>query len=141
MIRDRRKSQIKADRASKKVAQTDRSVATSRAKRDAAIRAKRGLSKTKKASDMQIDKEVKRQEKSSSAAKKRSDKNAQGGRQKANRTQKKTIPKNNKRKDSGAPASDAIFGGRVPSRKVIQAAVKGMKGKASLFFCNFNGNF
>jgi len=140
MIRDRRKSQIKADRASKKVAQTDRSVATSRAKRDAAIRAKRGLSKTKKASDMQIDKEVKRQEKSSSAAKKRSDKNAQGGRQKANRTQKKTIP-NNKRKDSGAPASDAIFGGRVPSRKVIQAAVKGMKGKASLFFCNFNGNF
>jgi len=126
MIRDRRKSQIKANRAPKKVVQSDRSIASSRAKRDAAIRAKRGLSKTKKANDMQIEQEVKRQEKKSAVAKKRSEKIVPSGRPKAKRTQKKATQKS-KSKDGNAPAPDAVFGGRVPSRKVIEAAVKGMK--------------
>lgn len=126
MIRDRRKSQVKVNRAPKKVAQVDRSIATSRAKRDAAIKARRGLSKNKKANDKQIVQEVKRQEQKSAVAKKRSEKKLHGGQLKANRTQKRTTPKK-KNKDAFNPAADAVFGGRVPSRKAIEAAVKGMK--------------
>lgn len=132
MIRDRRKAQIKGNRAQKKVSQVDRSIATNRAKRDAAIKAKRGLSKNKKANSKQIDQEVKRQEQKSAIAKKKSEKNLRVGRPKATKTQKKTTPKT-KNKDDGSSATDAVFGGRVPSRKAIEAAVKGMKGKCESF--------
>mmetsp|Transcript_26760 Transcript_26760/g.65059 ORF Transcript_26760/g.65059 Transcript_26760/m.65059 type:complete len:177 (-) Transcript_26760:4570-5100(-) len=128
MIRDRRKTQSKAMQAPKKISQADRSVATGRAKRDAAIKAKRGISKTKKANNMQIDQEVKRQAQKTAAAKKRSEKTVPTGRSKANKTQRKTTPKN-KSKDINAPAADAVqvFGGRVPSKKAIEAALRGMK--------------
>jgi len=122
MIQDRRKTQMKENRTSKKMSQSDRSIATSRAKRDAAIKAKRGISKTKKPNDMQIDKEVKRQAKKAVTAKKRSQKKPPFGRAKASKPiQKKKV------KDSNSPTADAVFGGRVPSKKAIEAAVKGMK--------------
>lgn len=126
MIRDRRKSQVKTNRTPRKVAQADRSIGTSRAKRDAAVRAKRGLSKTKKANDIQIEQEVKRQEKKSAVAKKRSEKKVLGGQPNASKTKKD--PKSSRR-DGNTTAPDAVYGGRVPSRKAIEAAVKGMKGK------------
>ncbi|CAJ1935696.1 unnamed protein product [Cylindrotheca closterium] len=127
MIRDRRKIENKGNRAPKKVQQAVRSVATGRAKRDAAIKAKRGISTTKKATDMQIDQEVKRQaQKAAVAVKKRIGKKLPAGRPRANKTQRKATPKN-KSKDGNAPAADAVFGGRVPSKKAIEAAVKGMK--------------
>lgn len=132
MIKDRRKKQTKANPAPKKISKTDRSIATSRAKRDAAIKAKRGISKTKKADNMQIEQEVKRQAHKTAAAKKRSEKKVPAGRRKANQTQKKATPKN-KRKDGNPPAADAVFGGRVPSKKAIEAAVKGMKGKGESY--------
>lgn len=132
MIRDRRMTQTKANRAPKKISQAVRSVATSRAKRDAAIKAKRAISKTKKATDMQIDQEVKRQaQKAAVAAKKRSEKKVPAVQPKANKTERKTTPKNKGR--DGNPAADAVFGGRLPSKKAIEAAVKGMKGKNESF--------
>ncbi|KAL3928223.1 MAG: hypothetical protein SGBAC_012742 [Bacillariaceae sp.] len=126
MIKDRRKKQTKLIPAPNKISKTNRSIATSRAKRDAAIKAKRGIRKSKKANNMQIEQEVKRQAHKTAAAKKRSEKKVLAGRLKANQTQKKATPKNMS-KDGIPPAADAVFGGRVPSKKAIEAAVKGMK--------------
>lgn len=118
------------NRNPKKTSQTDRSIASNRAKRDAAVNAKRGISKTKKATDMQIEQEVKKQAKKSAKTKKRNEKKAQRARPKTNQA-------TDSRETKEDSAADAVFGGRVPSKKAIEAAVKGMKGKINQFFLAF----
>src|SRR6056300_1381478 len=109
MIRDRRKSQIKGNRSPKKVSQVERSIATSRAKRDAAIKVKRGLSKNKKAHNKLIDQEVKRHDQRSAVAKRRSEKNFPGGLSRANGMQKKSTQRI---KNDNTPETDVVFGGK-----------------------------
>ena len=59
MIADRRKDQLKAaKKGTKKTSTTDRSIATGRAKRDAAMKARRGMTQEKKPSAMEVEREV-----------------------------------------------------------------------------------
>lgn len=141
MIRDRRKAQTKANRGPAKTSQAVRSIASSRAKRDAVIKARRGMTKIKKATDMQIDQEVKRQAKKAAVANRRMEKSVVVGRPKAkaNKAERKNTPKN-ANKDRNIPATDAVFGGRVPSKKAIEAALKGMKGKQTPSLCTDASN-
>ena len=101
-------------------------VATGRAKREAAARARRGLSQTKKPNAMEIEREVSRQVRKTNNAKKKTEKKATGGRVAPNsslRTKKKTNAKE-------TPA--AVFGGKTPPKKAVEAAVKGMEGKNAI---------
>lgn len=74
---------------------------------------------------MEIEREVYRQTRNTAAAKKKSQKKASGGRlapDSALRSKKKKSPKEQ-------PAPVAVFGGQVPPKKAVEAAVKGMEGK------------
>eukprot|EP00980_Cylindrotheca_fusiformis_P012366 scaffold3036_cov117-Cylindrotheca_fusiformis.AAC.5 len=122
MIKDRRKEQISAKRAPRKASTSDRSIATGRAKREAAAKARRGTSQASKPNAMEIEREVYRQHRKTETAKKKSKEKASGGR---------LAPDSALRKKNGpnkGAASVAIFGGRMPPKKAIEAAVKGMEG-------------
>lgn len=122
IIADRRKEQAKAasgkstkesgarsTRAKeKKSAMADRSVATGRAKRAAASRARRGLVADKKPSAMEVEKEVYRQSRKTAAAKKASEKKAANGR----------LPPNSSLRDKRTKKA---------TKKQMQAAIKGME--------------
>lgn len=129
-----------------KVSNADRAVGTSRAKREAALRARRGLSKSGKASQMDIEKEVQKQHKKTvldrakkvkqskrvpkssalrqerrqiarAAAKAKKEELAVKGRSVSNRTGNKT------KVAESAPL------GRPPSKKAVNAAVSAMEDK------------
>lgn len=151
LIESRRKAAnaSKAKQAIQKdVSNVDRSVATSRAKRNAAMNARRGLATTNKASAMDVEKEVKKQ-----VAKSTQQHAAQ---LKKNEAQKKQTPvsagprltpqekaaarreKRRIRKEAGAAAAAGIsvMGGakgdvvtltRPPSKKAVKAAVEAMR--------------
>lgn len=126
MIEARRKEQKKEiKRGPKKATAVERSVATGHAKREAAAKARRGLTQEKKPTKAEIEKEVNRQtQKTAAQKKKKEQKQTQGriapdstGRNKAKRDRKKADP----------PAAQAVFGGRAPPKKAIEAAIKGME--------------
>jgi hypothetical protein len=121
MIKERRKEQVKP-RAPKKASNADRSVATGRAKRDAAATARRGLAQEKKPNAMDVERETYRQARKTDNAKKAREKKATGG-----RTLPDPTPRALRRKKGAVDPPAAIFGGRVPSRKQVEAAVKGME--------------
>ena len=122
MIHDRRKEQQKASkRGPKKASNADRSIATGKAKREAAMKARRGLSQTKKPNAMEVEREVYRQSRKSATAKKKVEKKATGGRIAPNSSLR------SKKKKAKVDPPAAIFGGRTPSKKAVEAAVKGMK--------------
>lgn len=129
MIKDRRKTQTKeSKRGPKKTATADRSIATGRAKREAAMKAKRGLTQSKKPTKMEVEKEVKRQNNKTVNEKKRKEKKASGGRiapDSSARNKKKKEKKAAEKKTNSPPP--AIFGGRAPPKKAIEAAIKGME--------------
>lgn len=131
IIKDRRVSQQKASkRVQKKSTNSDRSIATGKAKREAAARARRGLSQKKKPDKMEVEKEVKRQTKKTNVAKKKNEKKATGGKlppKSSARTKKKANAKEE------APVQIVVGGSRPPSKKAVEAAVKGMEGKHSFF--------
>jgi hypothetical protein len=129
MIADRRKEQQKASkRGPKKASTTDRAIATGRAKRDAATKARRGLTQTKKPSAMEVDREIYRQSQKSATAKNRAENKASGGRLPPNSSLRDTKKKGDKKQAGNGPQQpQAIFGGRVPSKKQVEAAIKGME--------------
>jgi len=129
MIADRRKEQAKAATGrkdagkagarnaktkDKKEAITDRSIATGRAKRAAAARARRGLSNDKKPSAMEVEKEVYRQARKTAASKKRAEKKATNGR----------LPANSSLRDKKAAKPKTV---QKPKQKQIKAALQGME--------------
>jgi len=134
MIQDRRKEQKKElQRGPKKATAADKSVATGRAKREAANKARRGLTTEKKPTKMEVEKEVERQTQTTQTQKKKKEqKQTQGrmapdstGRSAAKREKKKT--NNNATTKVGTDPPAAVFGGRVPPKKAIEAAIKGME--------------
>lgn len=139
IIADRRKEQTKAGKnktrnsaRDKKNALADRSVATGRAKRAAATRARRSLSASedKKPSAMEVEKEVYRQSRKTAVAKKRAEKKATGGRLAPNSSlrEKKNTRKiaNNKAKNS-VEDTPGLLQGRLPKQGQIKAAIRGME--------------
>ncbi len=124
MIINRRTDQVKSKRAPKKSSNSDLSMATGRAKREAATKARRGITQDKKPNAVEIEREVYRQTRKTAAAKKKTQKKATGGRLAPDSSLRSK--KQNPAKES-APA--AVFGGRVPPKKAVEAAVKGMEGK------------
>lgn len=151
IIADRRKEQAKAASGRKDVkgktntrsiakdkknAIADRSIATGRAKRAAATRARRSLDSTnnnnnnrnsnktdKKPSAMEIEKEVYRQSRKTTVAKKKAEKRATNGRVAPNSSlrQKKAPKKKNDKDPPGALI------GRLPEPYHIRAAIRGME--------------
>ena len=114
MIRDRRKEQQQASkRGPKKASVSDRAVGSGRAKRDAAMKARRGITETKKPDAMAVEREVYRQSRQSAVAQEKKEKKATGGRLPPNSTNRR----NQKKRDESMQ----------PSRKVVAAAVAAMK--------------
>jgi hypothetical protein len=125
MIENRRKDQVKSKRAPpKKSSNSDRSIATGRAKREAATKARRGITQDKKPSAVEIEREVYRQTRKTATAKKKTQKKATGG-----RLAPDSSLRSKKKKPAKESAPAAVFGGRVPPKKAVEAAVKGMEGK------------
>lgn len=127
LIKDRRKQQQQeSKRGPKKPSTVDQSIATGRAKREAAVKQRRGLSNTKKPTAMEVDKQVSRQTEHTAKEKQIKEKKATQGRvapdSTARNKKKKAKAKANK-PDPPAP----IFGGRTPPKKAIEAALKGME--------------
>jgi len=120
IIADRRKEQAKAASGKstketggrkareKKTAMADRSIATGRAKRQAASRARRGLAVDKKPSAMEVEKEVYRQSRKTAASKMASEKKAANGR----------LPPNSSLRDKKTKKA---------TKKQVQAAIKGLE--------------
>jgi hypothetical protein len=128
MIKDRRTDQVKeSKRAPKKSSNSDRSIATGRAKREAATKVRRGIIQDKKPSAVEIEREVYRQNRTTASAKKKTQKKATGG-----RLAPDSSLRSNKKKPVKASSPAAVFGGRVPPKKAVEAAVKGMEGKIRL---------
>jgi hypothetical protein len=129
MIADRRKEQQKSSkRGPKKPSTADRSIATGKANREAAAKARRGLAPTKKPNAMDVERETYRQSRKTAAAKTRTEKKASGGRLPPNRDAKPTNKGDRKPAAKGQQQPPpAIFGGRVPSKKQVEAAIKGME--------------
>lgn len=137
IIADRRKEQARAvsgrpskDKQSgtraakeKKAALADRSIATGRAKRAAATRARRGLG-DKKASAVEIEKEVYRQSRKTAAAKKASEKKTTNGRVPPNSSLREK--KNAKAKKNSNDPPGALVG-KMPQAKQVKAAIQGME--------------
>lgn len=120
MIKDRRNEQVKdTKRAPKKATTADRAAGGARAKRAAATAARRGMADTNKPNAMEVEKEVYRQSRRTTATKERQVQKASGG-----RLPPKAKPRNERKKDAVTPA---VFGGRTPSKKAIEAAVHGME--------------
>jgi hypothetical protein len=127
-------------KVSKTVSNTDRSVATSRAKRSAAMDKKRGMRQESKPSAMQVDNEVSKQVRKTVTAKAKKQAMAKGG------SVKVVMARNTPRRErqeaarAGATARKAKTGGREkveaaaslsrpPSKKVVTAAVNAMEEK------------
>lgn len=128
MIEDRRKKQAKdSKRTPKKASTADRSIATGKAKRAAAMKAKRGLTPTKAPTAMEIEREVYRQSRKTDNAKKKKENKATGGRIAPDSTARNKKKKEKKATGKVDPPA-AIFGGRAPPKKAIEAAIKGMEG-------------
>lgn len=140
IIADRRKEQIaraskdktRKSAKDKKNAIADRSIATGRAKRAAATRARRSLSNKsddKKPSAMEVEKEVYRQSRKTAVAKKKAEKKVTNGRLAPNSSlrDKKSTRKNatNKGNAKTQDPPGPLFG-RLPQRKQIKAAIQGM---------------
>jgi hypothetical protein len=137
MIADRRKEQVKSAKKTtpKKTATVDRSVATGRAKRNAAVNARRGMTQQKKPSAMEVDREVYRQSRKTAVAKKNDDKKAYGGRLPPNSSVRDVKKKGGPaggggKKPFGAAAptgaAASVMGGRTPSKKQVEAAIQAM---------------
>jgi hypothetical protein len=134
MIADRRKDQYKNTRnGARKPSVTDRSIATGRAKRDAAMKARRGFSEQTKPSAMEVDREIYRQSRKTVVAKKMAEKRASGGRLPPNSSLRDTKSKNkgtpagkmsHPQPPTGAAAS--VVGGKTPSKKQVEAAIIAM---------------
>lgn len=101
----------------------DRSIASGRAKRDAAVKARRGLSESKKPTKMEVDREMKRQSLKSATEKKKKEKKATHGRIAPDSTGRSKIKKAKAKQDPPA----AIYGSRAPPKKAIEAAISGME--------------
>ena len=130
MIADRRKDQQKAAKkaTNKKASTTDRSIATGRAKRDAAMKARRGMTQDKKPSAMQVEKEVYRQSRKTATAKSRAEQKASGGRLPPNSSlREKKGKKGAAAAGKKQAAAVAVTGGRVPSKKQVAAAVQAVQ--------------
>mmetsp|Transcript_55997 Transcript_55997/g.135477 ORF Transcript_55997/g.135477 Transcript_55997/m.135477 type:complete len:253 (+) Transcript_55997:185-943(+) len=140
MIADRRKDQVKASKgrgAAKtgKASTADRSVATGRAKREAAMKARRGIAESKKPSPMEVEKEVYRQSRKTATAKKNSERKSTGGRIAPNSSLREKKNSSNKAKGQSKKSPPqqhdastvAVFGVKTPSKKAVEAAVAGMK--------------
>jgi hypothetical protein len=145
MIAERRKEQSKSSTGrgganknnsttkpqKKKTELADRSIATGRAKRAAATKARRGLSNTKKPTAMEIDQENYRQSRNSNASKKKQEQKSSNGRLPPNsslRDNKKKNNSNNSNKNSNSNISSApVSFGRIPNKKQMNAALQGMK--------------
>jgi hypothetical protein len=133
MIADRRKDQQKnARKGAKKASTTDRSIATGRAKRDAATKARRGLSEQTKPSAMEVDREVYRQSRKTAVAKKMAEKKASGGRLPPNSSLRDTKAKHKgtaagkKTHPPPTGAAASVVGGKTPSKKQVEAAIIAM---------------
>ena len=138
MIANRRK-QAKQDSKPSKVnlsrdgvSNADRAIATSRAKRSAALDARRGITKSSKPTKAQVDQEIKKQaakKKEEQIKKQRVDVNADPSTKAAARRQRRELAR------SGAATivsgNKKVVGtlGRPPSKKAIRAAVDAMAEK------------
>ena len=105
-------------------------MATGRAKRAAANRARRGLSNNgdKKPTAMEVEKEVYRQSRKTATSKKQAEKKASSGRVAPNSTlrdKKKNKNANAKKTNNNDPPGALV--GKIPNAKQIQAAIDGMK--------------
>ena len=140
MIANRRKQEKEKGKAkpagiAKGVSNTDKAIATSRAKRSAALDARRGITKSSKPTKAQVEQEIKKQvakrtEKEQQSKKGRVDVNADPGTKAAQRRQKRELAR------SGAAtivsgSGKKVVGtlGRPPSKKAIRAAVDAMAEK------------
>jgi hypothetical protein len=138
MIADRRKDQQKAaKKGNKKTATTsDRSIATGKAKRDAAMNARRGMTQEKKPSAMEVEREVYRQSRKTAASKNRAEQKASGGRLPPNPSLRKgkkgagagaAAGAASGKKQAPTAAAVAVTAGRIPSKKQIEAAVQAVQ--------------
>mmetsp|Transcript_43397 Transcript_43397/g.48603 ORF Transcript_43397/g.48603 Transcript_43397/m.48603 type:complete len:236 (+) Transcript_43397:97-804(+) len=100
----------------------NRSIATGRAKRTAAVNNKRGLSTQNKPSAMQIDQEVYRQSRNTNASKRNQEQKLSNGRLPPNSSLR---DKKKKQKDNSNAKANATQ--KTPSKKQLNAAVQGMK--------------
>ena len=153
MIASRRKDTRRSSRVrnkqldnSKKVSNVDRTIGTSRAKRDAALRKRRGLAKTGKASQMDIEKEVQKEHKKTVMKKAKDAKGKKGlGRNSevkqerrklaraAAKAKKEELAQKNMQKKKSTTKNLQIAEtaplGRPPSKKAVKAAVSAMETK------------
>ena len=114
MIKDRRKEQSQASkRGPKKTATSDRAVGSGRAKREAAMKARRGMTETKKPDKMAVEREVYRQSRRTATAKEKKEQKATGGRLPPNSTARRDQKK-----------KEETF---QPTKKMVAAAVAAMK--------------
>jgi hypothetical protein len=122
MIQDRRKDQQQESRRGpKKVSTSDRSIATGRAKRTAAVNARRGMTESKKPQAMEIEREVYRQSRTTQKTKENQQQKATGGRLAPNASA-------NRRAKKEAPIAAAKGANRrPPSKKIVQVGIKAMK--------------
>mmetsp|Transcript_30 Transcript_30/g.51 ORF Transcript_30/g.51 Transcript_30/m.51 type:complete len:215 (+) Transcript_30:102-746(+) len=133
MIANRRKQEKPKPKPAlgKNVSNTDKAIATSRAKRSAALDARRGITKSAKPTKAAVEQEIKKQvaRKSIEQAKKRIDVNADHSTKAEHRRQKRELAR------SGAATivsgNKTVVGtlGRPPSKKAIRAAVDAMEAK------------
>jgi hypothetical protein len=77
---------------------------------------------------MEIEREVYRQTRKTANSKKRSEKKATSGKIAPD----SSLRDKKKKKQAEKNASPAVFGGKTPPKKAIEAAMKGMKGKFQL---------
>lgn len=142
MIASRRNQSRTATEAPKKISNVDRSIATSRAKRSAAMAARRGLSATPKATKMEIEQEVTKQANKTAIKKARQQQvqGDQGGTQKLNgiaraqqRRQERSIRNDAKQASAATSSTRKKVGmpGAVvalpPPKRAVTAAVNAME--------------
>ena len=141
MIANRRKQEkdkakAKTGIAAKAISNTDKAIGTSRAKRNAALDARRGITKSSKPTKAQVEQEIKKQvakrtvKQEQPQTKKRGNVNADPETKAAQRRQKREVAR------SGAAtivsgSGKKVVGtlGRPPSKKAIRAAVEAMQEK------------
>ena len=120
MIKERRNEQKRGSkRGPKKTAAVDKAVGAGRAKREAAIKARRGLAESKKPSAMEVEREVYRQSRQRASTKAKNEKKATNGRIAPDSTGRRARKKKEEE-------TKAVFGVQ-PSKKAVAAAVSAMK--------------
>ena len=142
MIADRRKDQSKSSTGrgganrknstptksqKKKTELADRSIATGRAKRAAATKARRGLSNTKKPTAMEIDQENYRQSRNSNASNRKQEQKSSNGRLPPNSSLRDNTKKNSNKNNNNNITVAPVSLGRIPNKKQMNAALQGMK--------------